>query len=218
MGIVLRFPEAFFHEAASRRRLSASRANVTALNPASIAAGRDKIADHQSAGMKSRCHHFDTCGAVAWISKARASRVGQSSIAFRKDLMAKSVMPESLGLIVLNGKANMSYDKPRGDIHPHDMADKPLTEYEISFIDRTKWARQSAGLKQREIAEKVGLPQDHYKHFESERTLPNEYVGPFCDACNIDANWLFTTNGKAPALSREAAEERMPSRPRKKAG
>ena len=57
------------------------------LNAVSVA----KIGDHHSAGMLSRCHHFETADALALISVAIASLVSQSSISARNELICDAM-------------------------------------------------------------------------------------------------------------------------------
>lgn len=154
------------------------------------------------------------------MSRAIIECEGQRSMTSLKQaglMTAVSTIGESLGQIVLVSKAILSCDLADGDNHHRFMPETPLSQYEFDLIDRTKWARQSAGLTQTAVAEELDIPQDHYKHFESYRVLGVEMIETFCRVCAIDPNWLVTGRGRAPALSREDAEARMPSRPRRKA-
>ena len=75
-------------------------------------------------------------------------------------------------------------------------------KFEQQFIERVKAARIATGMKQWQIAEALGVPQDHYKHWERSRTLPLHHMNRFCLITQVDPNWLITGHGQKP-LSRK---------------
>jgi DNA-binding transcriptional regulator YiaG len=66
------------------------------------------------------------------------------------------------------------------------------------FTRRVKDARESAGMKQWQIAELLGIPREKYKHYEGRSLLPHYLVGRFCMLCRVDPAWLMT--GKKPLM------------------
>jgi len=76
--------------------------------------------------------------------------------------------------------------------------------FKQKFIDRVRHARYSAGKTQEEIADAMGIKQDQYKHWETERVIPQHLIVKFCLACQVDLVWLLT--GKGHMKSIEAAE------------
>jgi DNA-binding XRE family transcriptional regulator len=67
------------------------------------------------------------------------------------------------------------------------------------FTRRVKDARESAGMKQLQIAELLGIPRDKYKHYEGRSLLPHYLVGRFFMLCRVDPAWLMT--GRVRSLS-----------------
>jgi hypothetical protein len=185
---------------------AASAVILWAFSPAPDATPVRRTADHHSAGIESRCHHLLTADALhsslatSDTSAAIASRDDHSSITDRKD--GKSPMDGALGQIVLNGKANLSYDCGEALGQNCPMAKDPgKSLYVEDFVARVRWARKARYETQDAIAKLMNMPQDSYKHFEAKRIMPHELIGRFCMACGVDANWLVTGQGKAPARS-----------------
>ena len=107
------------------------------------------------------------------------------------------------------------------------MADSdPETLYKQAFIERVRSARSGLGWKQWQMAEALGIPQDHYKHYEvaglgKGRLLPHHLVGRFCLVTHVDPEWLMTGRGKKPlkpiaAVASEPAPVAKPKRSRAK--
>lgn len=229
MATVLRFP--LRRHAHAPRRSAASSTIVSDVKPARSARGRAKTADHHSAGMLSRCHHFSTAAGSAPISPANdrtAARRGlsgdgnQSSMIERKDLIVTCDLPmtESLGQIVLNRKMILSCDcAAAGDKYPAMPKAQPTTAFRRDFIARTRWARIGRSFTQAQAADLLGLAQDKYKQYESRTLLPHELVARFCLLCGIDESWLFTAKGRAPAIPEPPRQEprKRPVRRRAKA-
>ncbi len=86
------------------------------------------------------------------------------------------------------------------------------------FITRVKRAREARPFTQEGISVLLGIAQDKYKWYETKRFMPHEHIAKFCLACGIDAHWLFTGIGKAPAMpkpeSAPAKKTKARSRPK----
>ncbi len=103
---------------------------------------------------------------------------------------------------------------------------EPDTElqYKQQFIARVRDARAALGWKQWQMAEALGIPQDHYKHYEvltagKGRLLPHHLIGRFCLVAHVDPEWLVTGRGKKPlkpliAVTAEPEPATKPKRPR----
>lgn len=179
----------------SRAAISMSLSEVT---PASRARSVDKIADHLSEGMLSRCHHFETADERAAMSEASASLEGQSSITARKDRISR-VMPRCLGQLVLKRKDILALDGKKFLGHNVRMADSDAeAQFKQEFIERVATARVATGKKQWQVAELLNVPQDHYKHWEKGRLMPHHLIGRFCLVTNVDPIWLMTGKGQKP--------------------
>lgn len=76
---------------------------------------------------------------------------------------------------------------------------KPLDEFTIKFIARTKEARLAANLTQEEVASVLGIDQPTYKWYEKRTPLPHRYIDAFCTLTRISTDWLFT--GRRPRRS-----------------
>ena len=70
------------------------------------------------------------------------------------------------------------------------------TEYKQGFMRRVKEARIARALKQWELADALGMPQDKYKQYEGRSLLPHHLIGRFCIICRVDPEWLVTGRGK----------------------
>lgn len=205
MTTVVDFPH---HGRASKVSRAAKVVRISALTPASDAFAVQRTADHHSAGMLSRCHHLDTAdafavGSIARKSKAMASLDGHRSITSRNDWIA-SIAPR-LGQSVLNCKDKLAYDANKILGHTVRMADSETeAEFKQGFMNRTREARIARALKQWEIADALGMPQDKYKQYETRSLLPHHLIGRFCIICRIDPEWLVTGRGKM--VPKEPAE------------
>lgn len=102
------------------------------------------------------------------------------------------------------------------------MADSETeAEYKQRFIKRVKDARIARALKQWEMADALGMPQDKYKQYETRTYLPNHLIRQFCYVCRIDAGWLVTGQGKmmatAPVVEPEPPSMTKPKKAKKAA-
>jgi hypothetical protein len=71
-------------------------------------------------------------------------------------------------------------------------------EYKQQFILRVTESRTASGMKQWQIAEAMGIPQDKYKQYETRSLMPHHLIGRFCIICRVDPEWLVTGRGKKP--------------------
>lgn len=190
---------------------AANLVNKAAVTPPARARRVAKIADHQSDGMLSRCHHLETSAAVQSLptSEAMASRETHKSMTDRNEA---EVMTESLGQIVLDDKDPVSSDWPTAADDTRPMS-KPQSksQYKDDFIARVRRAREARGLTQNGIAELLGIDQGKYKQYESRSYLPHDLIPRFCLACGVDHGWLFTGKGKGPLTLPHPRESRVKS-------
>lgn len=194
MGTVVRFPR---HERVSATSRAARVVKISAVTPPMAARYVPSTADHHSAGMLSLCHHFETADARAPISSAMASLEGQSSMIPRNELICD--MSELIGHSVLKRKANLSLDGEMSLGHNVPMTETETeTEYKQAFMKRVAAARIARGLKQWQLAEALGMPQDRYKQYESRSLLPHHLIGRFCIVTRVDPEWLLTGHGQKP--------------------
>lgn len=208
MGVVVQFGKLRRHCRTSRSSafVTGGRAARKVINsaetPASRALSLVITADHHSAGIASRCHHFETVQAEAPMSEAIASREAHSSMIERND--ASSVMNELIGHLVLKSKAILSQDRKAC---PGNNPRMSRTDYKRAFIGRVRASRKAAGLTQSEIGQALQIPQDRYKQYETRSYLPHDLIPGFCLACSIDPGWLFTgrTSQALPTRRRPAA-------------
>lgn len=84
------------------------------------------------------------------------------------------------------------------------------TEFKQRFMKRVADARVARGLKQWQIAEALGMPQDKYKQYEKRSLLPHHLIGRFCIICRVDPEWLVTGRGQKPMQPLQA----VPSEPK----
>jgi transcriptional regulator with XRE-family HTH domain len=79
------------------------------------------------------------------------------------------------------------------------MADSETeTQYKQAFIKRVKAAREATGMKQWQVAEALGMPQDKYKQYETRTLLPHHLIARFCILTRITTEWLLTGRGPKP--------------------
>ena len=71
-------------------------------------------------------------------------------------------------------------------------------EYKQRFILRITESRTASGMKQWQIAEAMGIPQDKYKQYETRSLMPHHLIGRFCIICRVGPEWLVTGRGKKP--------------------
>jgi hypothetical protein len=110
-------------------------------------------------------------------------------------------MANGLGQMVLNCKANVSYDakKVMGDIPL--MADRMSeTEEKLAFITRVKAARMSRFDTQGPMLTILGIDQGRYKQYETRTPLPHRFLPKFCAATGVSLDWLLTGEGQGPRV------------------
>jgi ribosome-binding protein aMBF1 (putative translation factor) len=197
MQNVVPFPRVHAHALGQSSR-AANTVNRSEVTPADRAVSVDKIADHLSEGMLSRCHHFETAEDRAAISDARASFDGQSSITSLNDFISFA-MPRRLGQLVLKRKDKVALDGKKFLGHTVRMSESDAEkQFKQEFIERVATARIATGKKQWQVAELLNVPQDHYKHWEKGRLMPHHLIGRFCLVTNVDPVWLMTGKGQKP--------------------
>jgi ribosome-binding protein aMBF1 (putative translation factor) len=76
---------------------------------------------------------------------------------------------------------------------------RPASEYTREFLDRTRRAREDAGMTQEDVATILGINQGLYKTYEVRTPLPHRFVAAFCRATRISERWLFTGQGARKA-------------------
>ena len=80
------------------------------------------------------------------------------------------------------------------------MADSETeAQYKQAFIERVRAARNAAGMKQWQVADALGIPQDRYKQYETRSLLPHHLIGRFCIITRVDPEWLVTGRGQKPS-------------------
>lgn len=196
------YPPRFHARAASRRaKLVSKSAETAAVRAFSVA----KIEDHHSEGIESRCHHLVTMPADAPISDASASRAPcaslapQSSMTDLNDVICD--MPPPLGQSVLKSKSLLSLDGGKALGHTVPMAGNKLkTQLDQEFIRRVIKAREASGMTQQEVADGMGVPQDHYKHWELKRVMPHYLIPRFCIVARVEDGWLISGRGQMKRL------------------
>lgn len=202
MGIVVRLP--LRHARTSAGSRAANAVNTSAVTQFAVAFSVASTADHHSAGMLSRCPHLVTAVTWAPTSAAMASREGHNSMMDLKE--DSSLIGKAIGQTVLKRKAILSLDGELSLGHTVRMAESETeAEYKQEFMDRIRKARIARGLKQWEIAEALGMPQDKYKQYESRSLLPHYLLGRFCVICRVDEKWLVTGRGKMAVRASEPA-------------
>lgn len=208
MGNVVQFPRDHAQTLGISR--AASSTSLLGSTPAERARSVDKIADHLSEGMLSRCHHLETADARASISEAKASLEGQSSITSLKELISVAI-PRHLGQMVLKRKDILALDAKKFLGHNVRMAESDAEkQFKHEFIERVAAARVATGKKQWQVAELLNVPQDHYKHWEKGRLMPHHLIGRFCLVTNVDPVWLMTGKGQKPLKPPHLVENEEP--------
>lgn len=79
----------------------------------------------------------------------------------------------------------------------------------MNLSERIRIARRSAGLTQRELADKVGIAQTAISQLESGKTQRSTYLYQISEACGVSVAWLLTGSGSmAISEQRKAASEK----------
>jgi hypothetical protein len=157
--------------------------------------------------MLSRCGHFRAAAIVAPISIAISSGVFQSPTTSRNDEIP--FMESSLGQIVLNSKAILSYDCGEMVGDNGSMANRlSETEEKLAFIGRTRLARLARFNTQKPILIILGIDQGTYKQYEKRTPLPHRFIPKFCAATGVDIDWLLTGEGNGPKMVEVPKQER----------
>lgn len=84
------------------------------------------------------------------------------------------------------------------------MADKPLSEWTTSLLERTHALRKRSGLTQKDVAEALGISESRYKMYEVRTPIPHEFMVRFCliVGCTLDE---LLGGSTAKAQTRRAA-------------
>jgi ribosome-binding protein aMBF1 (putative translation factor) len=210
MGII--YLEEHLASAFSR---AAKATSVSEVTPPDRAFSVERIADHRSAGILSRCRHFKTAGTRALTSEAKASGEGQRLITSRKE--RKLAMSANLGHSVLKRKDKLALDGKNPLGHDVRMAENESeAQFKQAFTDRVKTARIATGMKQWQIAELLQIPQDKYKQYEGRSYLPHHLIGRFCIVCRVDPVWLVTGKGQKPLRPPHVVESEPEPKPKTK--
>ena len=64
-----------------------------------------------------------------------------------------------------------------------------------TLAERLKYARESTGLSQQQVADIVGMKQPSYYKVESGKTLRTTFLNEIARALNVSADWLLTGKG-----------------------
>lgn len=102
----------------------------------------------------------------------------------------------NIGPAVLGRKSKVSLDSnfhKRHNVLGNE--DFEMIDFKKAFLRRTKEARIHARLTQEEIAEALGIPQDHYKQYERRTQLPQKHIYRFCLVCGVDLIWFMSGHG-----------------------
>jgi len=75
----------------------------------------------------------------------------------------------------------------------------PLGDFDLRFLARTYAARKLKFETQQEIAEELGMTQDHYKQYEVRGPLPHDLIDRFLRKTGVSYEWLFAGRGPGPA-------------------
>jgi len=202
MGIIVKFPR---HQRAAIGSRAARSAKVLAVNPALRAVLVFKIADHHSTGMLSRCGHLRAAQRPAPISAANTSGEPHSSTISRK----LETMDASIGRAILNCKDDLCPDRGKPVGHTvHMKKRRRLSLVEAALVLRTRQARMAAQLTQEQIAEKLGIWQDTYKNYETNRPLPPRLHPAFLECTGTDAVWFVLGPQPVPQPAPSAAKKR----------
>ena len=72
------------------------------------------------------------------------------------------------------------------------------SKFHDEFLRRVREAREAVGYTQVEIATGLGIPQDHYKQYETRSFMPHELIPRFCVITRVSTDWLLTGRGERP--------------------
>lgn len=76
-----------------------------------------------------------------------------------------------------------------------------------SLQERLRWAREKAGLSQKEVAEFIGVQQPSYSELETGETKRSKYTAELAHLLSVNAYWLATGKGsREPALDSEISQ------------
>jgi transcriptional regulator with XRE-family HTH domain len=203
MGIIVHFPRRHARTSAISRTGSraARRVSKSAVTPAAPAFSVARTADHHSAGMLSRCHHFETADEAAPVSAANASREGQSSMTDRND--ESSVMAQRLGQSVPKRKAIVSADCAQLSGHTVLMEDddEKLAESQWREEFRQRLIAARGSRTQAVMAELLGIRTNTYGKYEGSRKsmMPIRLLPRFAKICGVTLEYLIEGDKAAPA-------------------
>ncbi|WP_146090435.1 helix-turn-helix domain-containing protein [Rhodopseudomonas palustris] len=201
------------HRAAPFRERAAISARSAAVSPAAITGGAASNSVHHSDGIRSRCHHFDSCDGVAPIASAAAGRDDQRSMMAR-NVVGESIMHPALRRFVLTDKDGLSADLWTSCPDNAGMTEKPaISDFKSMFLARTKFAREASGKTQQEMADALGVEQSHYAKYETRSPLPHHLIVPFCTLCEITPAWLYSA--AITGAERKPRRRRTPQHPKK---
>lgn len=86
------------------------------------------------------------------------------------------------------------------------MAGKSIKrQLDQAFVARVIKAREATGMTQQEVADGMGVPQDHYKHWEQKRVIPHYLIPRFCIVTRVEDGWLIS--GRGPMRRAESVTE-----------
>lgn len=217
MGIVVRFP---VHRGAPSKAgsFAANAAKSSALSPACRATSEAKIRDQRSAGIELRNCHLRAACTETPMSEAMTAGDFQSAITSRKEV-GEGFIAGSVGHSVLKCKAETSYDIEKGFGNNPAMDRMSETEETLAFIRRTRAAREAKFETQKPVYSYLGVPQTHYKHWETKRPMPRRFIPKFCTICEVSMEWLLTGEGAGPKVENmpPKVEKRTSRRPKARA-
>lgn len=89
------------------------------------------------------------------------------------------------------------------DLQPDDWYDPAAT----TFGDRLAGAREAAGLKQAELARRLGVKVKTLRSWEGDMAEPRaNRVSMLAGLCNVSLMWLMTGEGEGPTPVAEATD------------
>lgn len=150
------------------------------------------------------------------MSDAMASLDDQRSMIERNDF--GGLIESDLGQFVLTDKAKVSRDceQPLGDNIA--MADRMSeTDETLAYIARVRAAREAKFKTQKPVYTFLGVDQQSYKHWETNRPLPRRHVPKFCIITEVKMEWLLANEGEGPPIPDPAKKREPRIRRRKRA-
>ncbi len=80
-----------------------------------------------------------------------------------------------------------------------DDADSWFSEERATFGDRLAGAREAAGMKQADLAKRLGIKVKTLRHWEEDLSEPRaNRVSMLAGLLNVSLSWLLTGNGNGP--------------------